>query len=178
MCRPEGRWNISFVVPTSPLLIPPLQISDAASGAQLNAFREVMNYENLQRSFSQCAQYEAAGTVFMLDPLTASRSDAMSISQLESAMWTWSEEAFLLSSPTPSARRFSFDVPLPARVEDRSVAQRHADKKSGVLMAHAVPMLAGRAIVIAWYGAMGEALQAGRKDRVFRLLEAAMSVPI
>ena len=45
-------------------------------------------------------------------------------------------------------------------------------------MATAVPMLAGRAIVIAWYGAMGEALQAGKEDVVFRLFEAALSVPI
>ena len=73
---------------------------------------------------------------------------------------------------------FPFDVPLPAKVEDPSVAQRCAEHSSGVLMAHAVPMLAGRAIVIAWYGAMGEALEAERKDKVFRLLEAAMSVPI
>ena len=119
---PEGRWNISFIVPTSPLLIPPLQISDAASGAKLTAFREVMNYRKLMRSFSQSAQYEAAGIVWMLDPLTPSRSDVMSISQLESAMWTWSGCAYLLSSPTPSARRFSFHVLLPVKVEDRSVA--------------------------------------------------------
>ena len=117
-----------------------------------------MHYENLQQSFTQSAQYEAAGTVWMLDPLTGSRSDVLSISQLESAMWILSEAAFLQSSQCESARRFSFDVALPAKVEDKSVAQRFAENNSSVLMAHAVPMLAGRAIVIAWYGAMGEAL--------------------
>ena len=165
-------------MPASPLLIPPLQISDAASGARLTAFREVMNYDNLNSSFSQTAQYEAAGTVWMLDALTPSRSDVVSISQLESAMWARSEDAFLLSSATPSSRRFSFDVPLPAKVEDQGVAQRLSDNDSGVLFATAVPMLAGRATVIAWYGAMGEALRAGNEDVVFRLFEAALSVPI
>ena len=37
---------------------------------------------------------------------------------------------------------------------------------------------AGRAIVIVWYGAMGEVLGAGNEDVVFRLFEAALSVPI
>ena len=115
----KRQANISFTVPTSPLLIPPLQISDAASGAKLTAFREVMNYENLKRSFSQSAQYEAAGTVWMLDAVQDSSSDVMTITQLESAMWTWSPEAFILSSPHEASRRFSFDVPLPAKVEDQ-----------------------------------------------------------
>ena len=153
-------------MPSSPLLFLPLQIPDAASGARLTAFREGMHYGNSQQSFALSAQYEAAGTVFMLDPLTGAKSDVMSITQLESAMFMWSDEACLQSSQTESARRFSVDVPLPAKVEDKSVAQRYAYHHSGVLMAHAVPMLAGRAIVIAWYGAMGEALEAERKDRV------------
>lgn len=165
-------------MPNSLLLIPPLQISDAASGAKLTAFREVMNYTNLMRSFAQSAQYEGAGTVWMLDALTPSRSDIMTISQLDSANWTWSPGAFRLSSPHASSRRYSFGVLLPAKVEDQGVAQRISVNDSGVLFATAVPMLAGRAIVIAWYGAMGEALRAGNEDVVFRLFEAALSVPI
>ena len=39
-------------------------------------------------------------------------------------------------------------------------------------------MFAGRAIVIAWHGAVGDALQRGDEERVFRLFEAALSVPI
>ena len=69
-------------------------------------------------------------------------------------------------------------MPLPAKVEDQGVAQRVSENESGVLFATAVPMLAGRATVIAWYGAMGEALRAGNEDVVFRLFEAALSVPI
>ena len=45
-------------------------------------------------------------------------------------------------------------------------------------MAHALPVLAGRALVIGWYVAMGEALGAGEEDRVWKLFEAALSVPI
>ena len=52
-----------------------------------------------------------------------------------------------------------------------------------------MPLLAGHAVVIAWYGAMSEALEraasgAGQDDvrdlkhRVFKLFEAALSVPI
>ena len=172
----KHQANVSFAVPGSVLLIQPLKITDAASDAKLKSFREVMNYDNLVRSFSQSAQYEAAGTVWMLDAITAYRGDSMIITQLESAMWTWSEEAFLLSSPDAKSRRYSFDVPLPAKVENRDVAQRISETDAGVVMATAVPMLAGRAIVVAWYGAMGDALQAGKED-VFRLFEAASFVP-
>eukprot|EP00959_Pyramimonas_sp_CCMP1952_P324142 6784040-Pyramimonas_sp.AAC.1 len=52
-----------------------LKISDAASGANLAAFREVMNNDNLQMSFSKTGQYEAAGAVWMLDPLASDTSD-------------------------------------------------------------------------------------------------------
>ena len=39
-------------------------------------------------------------------------------------------------------------------------------------------MLAGHPLVMAWYGAMAEALSAGNSDRTFKLFEAALSVPI
>ena len=174
----EHQQKVAFTVPSSLLLIPPLEITSAASGAHLSAFREVMNYENLLRSFSQSGQYEAAGTIWMLDAIRDLHSDGITISQLERAMWMWSEEAFLLSATQPGNRRYSFDVPLPAKVEDVKVAQRKEADKSTVVMAQPLPMLAGRALVIAWHGAIGEALRGAEEERVFRLFEAALSVPI
>ena len=137
-----------------------------------------MNYENLLKSFSQTAQYEAAGTIWMLNHIQDSLSDSVTISQLQAAMAIWSEEAFMLSSTQPGNRRYSFDVPLPAKVVDVNVAQRKEEGKSDVVMAQTLPMLAGRAIVIAWYGAISEALAKNNQPRVFRLFEAALSVPI
>ena len=81
------------------MLIAPLAISDAVSGASLTAFREVMNFNNMMTSFSKTSQYEAAGTVWMLDcVIAASTGDSLSISQLESALEKWSPEAFRASS--------------------------------------------------------------------------------
>ena len=93
----ERQLKVAFPVPSTALLIPPLEIKSAASGAHLSAFREVMNFDNLTLSFSLSAQYEAAGTVWMLVAINDSGSDAITISQLESAMWMWYEEALLLS---------------------------------------------------------------------------------
>ena len=171
--------KVGFKVPTSLQLNSPLAISNAAFGARLTAFREVMNYDNLSLGFAQSAMYEAAGTIWMVDALLAHASDVISISQLESAFWTWSHEAFLLSSKKPLSRRFSFDVPFPAKAEDAPIVQRKGKNSIEVVMGTAVPMLAGRALVIAWYGAMGSALQADdQEETVFRLFEAALSVPI
>ena len=87
-----------------------------------------------------------------------------------------------MSSPNPKMRRFSFDVPLPARVYDPKIAQRRFPKDtkdpSSVVMAHALCLIAGRALVIGWTAAMGNALEAGEEDRVWKLFEAALSVPI
>ena len=128
-------------------------------------------------SFARADQYEAAGTVFMADPVV-SDTDEVTISQIEGAMSIWSEEAYRLSSKNPQSRRLSFDVPLPVMVVDSKVAQRLSSESSSVVMAEPLPMLAGSALVITWYAAMSEALQAGRDDRVMHLLSAALSVPI
>ena len=184
--RHEAR--VSFPIPASVLDFEALAITAAASGAMLSGFREVMRYENLVLSFEQSAMYEAAGTVFMLDPASDPGSDGISISQLESAMQLWSEEAFRSSASgaLQHLRRFSFDVPLPAQVVDPKVAQRKEKDKDAVVFAQPVPLLAGRAMVIAWYGAMWEALKRAaseegvrdHEERVFKLFEAALSVPI
>ena len=74
-------------------------------------------------------------------------------------MRIWSEEAFILSSTQLGNRHYSFDVPLPAKVVDVHVAERKEEGKSIVVMAQTLPMLAWRALVIAWYGAISEALE-------------------
>ena len=179
----ERPGCVPFDVPNDLMLISPLAIS-SASGEQLSAFREVMNYENLCMSFSKTGQYEAAGTVWMLDPAPQSGSDSISVAQLEASMGLWSQDAFMMSSTEPLQRRFTFDVPLPADVVDVNVAQRKTPTGSSVLMAHPLPMLAGRALVIGWYEQVLRAIQAfeaGDADaeiRVLKLFEAALSVPI
>ena len=176
-------------IPANVLDLVPLAITDAVSGSMLAGFREVMHFTRLHRSFEQTALYEAAGTIWMLNPVGDLSSDSISISQLESAMKLWSEEAFLSSATQPMARRYSFDVPLPAKVVDSNVAQRKKKGEDTVVFAQPVPLLAGRPVVIAWYGAMSEALEraasgAGQDDvrdlehRVLKLFEAALSVPI
>ena len=53
------------------------------------------------------------------------------------------------------------------------------------MFAQPVPLLAGRAVVIAWYGAMADALAetaatgaAACEERAFKLFEVALSMPI
>ena len=173
----KRKRELSFELPAKCALIPPLAITQAASGANLSAFREVMDYGNLVASSSRTKQYEAVGTVWMLDPI-CSDFDAVSVGQLEGAMSMWSEETYRLSSSHAPSRRLSFDVPLPVRVVDTNVAQRAAPDKPGVFMSEALTMLAGRAMVITWYAAMSEALQDNKEDRVWHLFNAALSVPI
>ena len=173
--RPD---KVSFPVPSHVLLLPALEIKAAASGAQLTSFREVLNHENLMLSFSQSSQYEGAGTVFMCDFVAEADLDTIRPCQLESASWCWSGAAFQASSPHAPSRRYSFDVPIPVKVVDPRVAQKANTSSSAVVMAHALPVLAGRALLMTWYGAMAEALQKNNEGEVFRLFEAGMSVPI
>ena len=177
----QKGWKINFPVPNDVMLIAPLAISDAVSGADLTAFREVMNFDNLVTSFQKTNQYESAGTIWMLDcVIAASTGDSLSISQLESALEKWSPEAFRASSKCEKDRRFTFDVPVPAQVVDIKNVQRRTPEDSTVLFARPEPMLAGTALVIGWYALMLEALRADPIDaqQVLKLLEAGMSVPI
>ena len=58
-------------------------------------------------------------------------------------MQLWTEEAFISSSTQPKARRFSFDVPLPAKVVDTKVAQRKKKDEYTVVFAQPVPRSRG-----------------------------------
>ena len=152
----ENQSKVPFAVPETCSLILPLAITQASSsGSALSAFREVMNYDNMVTSFSRAAQYEAAGTVWMLDPVCADHDD-VSVSQLEGAMGMWTAETYVRSSATPGDRRISFDVPLPVKAVDKNVAQRADPGKAGVCVPQPpLPtMLAGRAVLITWYAAI------------------------
>ena len=60
----------------------------------------------------------------MLDPIAASgAADTSSISQIESAMWVWPQEAFVPPSTRAYARRYYVDVPLHASAAGPDVAQ-------------------------------------------------------
>ena len=175
------RDSVPMDIPASVMAIPPLAISDAAAGASLSAFREVMNYNNLHSSFRHTAQYEAAGTIWMLDPCGPSVFDeSVTAGKIEAARWQWSEDVFVQSATNPEQRRFSFDVPLPARMIKAEMAQRKDPNSPGVVMSAPLPMIAGRAHVLAWYSAVSDALLGENTNhkRVIRLFEAALSVPI
>ena len=185
----ERPHKVGFAVPADVMLIPPLAINAACGGAEMKGFREVLHYDNMQLAFQKSGQYEAAGTVWMLAATTATGVDTLSVSQVESAIAAFSEAAFMRSSTHAPNRRFSFDVPLPVDVVDPKCAQRRkaasgADgADTGVLMAQPLPLLAGGALVVGWYAQMQEALvnaQVLKLDEgpVFKLLEAALSVPI
>ena len=131
----ENQQDLSIQIPSSVMLIPPLAISTSAIGGNLGAFREVMNYDNFQVSFRRNTQYEAAGTIWMLDPSnTGVNDEGVTVSQLEAASWQWSGDALLQSSSNPDMRRYSFDIPLPARITQVETAQRKAPDSTDVLM--------------------------------------------
>ena len=98
--------QVQFPIPANVLDLVPLAITAAASGSMLTGFREVMNFTRLHMSFEKSALYEAARTIWMLNPVGDLSSDSISISQLESAMNMWSEEAFRSSATQPLARRY------------------------------------------------------------------------
>ena len=132
------KADIGRTFPNRVTLFQPLAIGKSAPGSALSSFREVMNYENLQTSFARNGQYEAAGTVWMLD--SASGGDSVMVSQLEHCMRMWSDSAFMMSGKDAAARRFTFEVPLPAQVIDPKVAQAGDDGWGG----HGAPVAAAR----------------------------------
>ncbi|CAK0817005.1 unnamed protein product [Prorocentrum cordatum] len=72
----QGRKReLSFALPRKCFMIPPVVITQAASGAKLIAFREAMGYDDLVASFSWTKQREEAGAAWMLDPICSDIDD-------------------------------------------------------------------------------------------------------
>ena len=175
--KDKGKLNME--VPQDVLLIPARKIMDTKTGSNLSSYRETMNYTNLQYSLRATHKYEAAGTVFMLDPCTFAEDEAITLGQLESAKYPWSDEAFIKSSPkVAEMRRYAFGIPVPAKVQSALVAQRKEAKSDDVLMTQALPVIAGKPMVVTWYWSMKKALREHDDQKIERLLEAAVSVPI
>ena len=144
--------NLNMDIPTDVMAISPLAISGKNVGEALSAFREVMDYDNLHAAFRGTGQYEAAGTIWMLDPcgnLNSDGGDGVTFAQIDAALGQWSEANFVRSHSNPDMRRYSFDIPLPARVEKSEMAQRKDAESMGVLMSAPLPMIAtdGREVI-------------------------------
>ena len=101
----------------------PLSISNANSS--LTSFREAMRFDNMTVSIAATGLYEAAGTVFMIDPVPrASGGDMPTVPQIDAGMSLWSEQTYLASHQQPRMRRFCFPVPLPAIMPTDAVMKK------------------------------------------------------
>lgn len=146
----KAKDMISFKAPGTVLMIPTVAIGDTGM-PHLSSFREVMHHSNMMSSISRTGQYEAAGTVWMLDPVDNSSSDVLTISQLDNAMRMWSPEAYAMSCNQASGQRWAL------RPLTRHCCRKISQPLARPLMAKSLPMIAGRALVITWYSAMGDA---------------------
>ena len=166
-------------VPKTPEMMTALAIQDNTVDGKVASFREVMQYDNLQASLTKTQRYEAAGTLWMLDPFTTlSENESLTLSQLDAARYPWTEACFNKSSTKHDMRRYCFSVPMPARVLMGSVAMRKKATSQDVVMAQPLPMIGGTATVLTWYCEMRDALRKGDNTRALALFEAALSVPI
>ena len=73
--------QVHFPIPANVIDLVPLAITDAVSGSMLAGVREVMHFTRLHRSFEQTALYEAAGTIWMLNPVVYHSNAMEEISQ-------------------------------------------------------------------------------------------------
>ena len=87
--------KLHIPLPSDFLLLPALGITSTTS-ADMSAFREPMQHKNLLSAFARTGQYEAAGTIWMLDCCTPVCTDVLTLAQMESAYAQWSEETFML----------------------------------------------------------------------------------
>ena len=138
--------SVSMKIPDDVMSFAPLAISDGAASS--SAFREVMDYANMQESFRQTGQYEASGTIWMLNPCESEDSvtdESVTFAQIEAARWQWSNAA--LAQSASKSRRLSFDITLAARIDKTEMARRHA---SSVVMSAPLPMIAtdGREVTL------------------------------
>ena len=143
--------SVSMKIPDDVMSFAPLAISDGAASS--SAFREVMDYANMQESFRQTGQYEASGTIWMLNPCESEDSvtdESVTFAQIEAARWQWSNDVFVQSASNSDMRRFSFDVTMVARIDKTEMAQRRHASSTAVVMSVPLPMIAtdGREVTL------------------------------
>ena len=171
----KSKCNALKVAGQDLMTLTPLSISSANSG--LTSFREVMRFDNMKASIASTGLYEAAGTVFMINPKPrASGGEFPTVPQVDAAMALWCEQTYVASHQQAHMRRFSFPVPLPAIMETEATMKKTGD--NGVLFTSKLELSTGHAVVLAWYAATGAALHANDRQRALKLFEAALSVPI
>ena len=101
----------------------------------------------------------------------------VNVSMLEGALPMWSETR-IGGAKKARTKIICFEVALPVQIVDTSVAKPAAAGKQDVLMTSLLPLIAGHAVVLAWYLAMSRALIKNDTDLAVKLLEAALSTPI
>ena len=99
-----------------------------------------------------------------------------SFDQFEAARAMWSEQAFAASNTNPKLRRFTVNVMLLCALPSEAVATKEGD--NAVRLAAPAPLIAGHAIVFAWYEAIRGALAYKGVRRVWKFYEAAVSCPV
>ena len=154
---------------------------DIKTSGEISSFREAMRYDNMLLGFQKTGLYEAGGTLFMLDPLSAVgdltfQEFVPSFDQFEAARAMWSEQAFAASYMIQNLRRFIFNVMLPCALPSEAVATKEGD--NAVRLSAPAPLIAGHASVFAWYEAMAASLASTNEQRVWKLYEAAASCPV
>ena len=167
----------------------------ADTTATVKNFKEPWNSKNCVDALTTTDLYEASGSIFWLDTLewqwlsasterVAHNVSHVNWAQLRTAKSNWSEATFVNSAvDNERMRRWTFPGVYPTMVAGVAEARRGAT--SGRVCFAGLPLLAGHAMVWAWYWEMLEALQALAEERtpsatrrIFQLYEAALTITI
>ena len=162
----------------------------AIGGAKLTTFREVWDVVNCASSMKTNGKYEAAGVLwwfalcgqevtFESKPIFKSGVKRLA---LDAAAVHWSEAAYVASDHAEHRRFYTFPGVMPTACSglpdvEKSAVHVVEGVTKKVPIFKALPMLAGRPVVLAYMEALVEAMEQGQSERLKKLFEATAPTP-
>ena len=129
----------------------------------------------MEQALTTAGSYEAAFSVFRLDTSVSTWKGE----QVEAPLtWTrymqgrsvFSDAAFIASSETEQHRSFRFPGSYPTAVHGMADVQAKPLAR--------LPIFAGRAVVLGWYGEVDDALNQGLTEKLKHLVAAGLSIVV
>ena len=162
----------------------------AIGGAKLTTFREVWDVVNCASSMKTNGKYEAAGVLwwfalsgpevtFESKPIFKSGVKRLA---LDAAAVHWSEAAYAASDQAEHRRFYTFPGVMPTACSglpdvEKSAVHVVEGVTKKVPIFKALPVLAGRSVVLAYFEALVEAMEQGQSERLKKLFEATAPTP-
>jgi len=156
-------------------MVQPLDIQAKLTGKQMGSYKAPWNQESCQRAVDTTSMYEAGANVLWLDPGLGRSArvahEQPSVQTVQTVMASYFSKESMWSPKAASRDRLVWPIAMEAYVLVKAeIFKDYFD--------HSIALLAGHAMLFAWYGAMFNALVKRDSDMIRLLWECGLTMTL